>query len=515
MTGSTNFPGAVDVFSALSPAKLSTPDSQGRDHGQRHDDMDAAVAAVESAIVNGPITCGGGAQFTGLKIAPGVDIPAFAGSHNDNLMWRVGGVWYDEQHSRLHARTYMCTEFDDPSELALRRVDNDGAGGPKGLVDTATIGLVHWTGAITDGDHSFQSRSAQIYVRAKGNITSTNGGGDVLIGTTPQNTVAGAIDALAIRSTGEVEVMRGGLTVAGGETVGGILNQSVDEGTAWGSKFINTHGSGTPKGSLILLSQTGSGATVFEVGQGSSSSSYNSRLKIDGDGLVTLAQGLTAGGALIAQSTLAVTGAATLSSTLAVTSTISASGLAGSLLSSANPIINGTAAPGTAAVPSRQDHVHPTDTTRAPTASPTFTGTVTIPNVNLGAGTAYTPTFVNLTVGAGTIDFRSWRVGNQVHVVGRFVMAADSSISGAPTFTLPTPAVAVTQTRQNRGLSTFYDSGTETYYGTVALDSTTVASCRKLGVTGSNVITSAISSTVPMTWTTNDEYLVDFWYEAA
>lgn len=46
---------------------------------------------------------------------------------------------------------------------------------------------------------------------------------------------------------------------------------------------------------------------------------------------------------------------------------------------SANPIIDGTAAPGTSTRYARADHVHPTDTSRAPTASPTFTGTVALP----------------------------------------------------------------------------------------------------------------------------------------
>lgn len=43
------------------------------------------------------------------------------------------------------------------------------------------------------------------------------------------------------------------------------------------------------------------------------------------------------------------------------------------------PVMDGTAAVGTSLRYARQDHVHPTDTTRAPLASPTFTGTVTIP----------------------------------------------------------------------------------------------------------------------------------------
>ena len=46
---------------------------------------------------------------------------------------------------------------------------------------------------------------------------------------------------------------------------------------------------------------------------------------------------------------------------------------------SANPVINGTAAAGISTRYARADHVHPTDTTRAPLDSPTFTGTVTIP----------------------------------------------------------------------------------------------------------------------------------------
>ena len=60
------------------------------------------------------------------------------------------------------------------------------------------------------------------------------------------------------------------------------------------------------------------------------------------------------------------------------TGTVAASGLAGSLLSSTNPLMNGSVAVGTSAIPSRQDHVHPVDTSRAPLASPTFTGTVQV-----------------------------------------------------------------------------------------------------------------------------------------
>lgn len=47
---------------------------------------------------------------------------------------------------------------------------------------------------------------------------------------------------------------------------------------------------------------------------------------------------------------------------------------------STTPLVSGTAAVGTSLRYARADHVHPTDTTRAPLASPTFTGTVTVGN---------------------------------------------------------------------------------------------------------------------------------------
>lgn len=48
-------------------------------------------------------------------------------------------------------------------------------------------------------------------------------------------------------------------------------------------------------------------------------------------------------------------------------------------VSDSAPLMNGTVAPGTGVEASRYDHVHPTDTSRAPIASPSFTGTVTAP----------------------------------------------------------------------------------------------------------------------------------------
>jgi hypothetical protein len=82
------------------------------------------------------------------------------------------------------------------------------------------------------------------------------------------------------------------------------------------------------------------------------------------------------------------------------------------------PIVDGSAAVGTSLLYSRQDHVHPTDTTRAALASPTFSGSPSLPTGSIGVTqspgnnttalattafvTAAVPTFATLTNVIGT-----------------------------------------------------------------------------------------------------------------
>jgi hypothetical protein len=68
---------------------------------------------------------------------------------------------------------------------------------------------------------------------------------------------------------------------------------------------------------------------------------------------------------------------------------------------SATPLVNGTAAVGTSTRYARADHVHGTDTTRAPLASPTFTGTPSLPTGTI----AVTQTAGNNTTAVATTAF--------------------------------------------------------------------------------------------------------------
>jgi hypothetical protein len=124
---------------------------------------------------------------------------------------------------------------------------------------------------------------------------------------------------------------------------------------------------------------------------------------------------------------------------------------------SATPLVNGTAAVGTSLRYARADHVHGTDTTRAPLASPTFTGTVTIPVGASISGFAplASPTFTGTpTLPTGTIA-TTQTAGNSTTAVATtaFVTTADNLKANlaSPTFTgtpLSTTASAGTNTTQ-------------------------------------------------------------------
>lgn len=96
---------------------------------------------------------------------------------------------------------------------------------------------------------------------------------------------------------------------------------------------------------------------------------------------------------------------------LATTAFVQAAQSAG--LGSTSPLMDGTAAAGTATKSAREDHRHPTDTTRAPLSSPAFTGTPTAPtapaesNSTQIATTAFVKQIAEaiVTVAPGTVFF--------------------------------------------------------------------------------------------------------------
>lgn len=123
-----------------------------------------------------------------------------------------------------------------------------------------------------------------------------------------------------------------------------------------------------------------------------------------------------------------------------------------------NPVMDGTASAGTSTRYARSDHVHPSDTSRAALASPTFTGTPAVPTATPGTNTtqAASTAFVTAAVaagGGGAVSSVFTRTGAVVAASGDYTVAqvtgaaplASPALTGTPT--VPT-AAALTNTTQ-------------------------------------------------------------------
>ena len=179
-------------------------------------------------------------------------------------------------------------------------------------------------------------------------------------------------------------------------------------------------------------------------------------------GAITLAVADVSGAAPLASPSLTGTPLSTTAAADTNTTQIATTAYVVGQASSTTPANNGTAAVGTSLKYARADHVHATDTTRAPLASPTFTGTVTIPAGASISGFAplASPTFTGTpTLPTGTIA-TTQTVGNNTTAVATtaFVTAAipTNNVKAWVNFNgTGTPAI-----RASMNVSSITDNGT-------------------------------------------------------
>lgn len=155
------------------------------------------------------------------------------------------------------------------------------------------------------------------------------------------------------------------------------------------------------------------------------------------------------------------------------------------------PLMDGVAAIGTLTTYARPDHVHPIDTSRAPTASPTFTGTITAAATNVGAFTATGITASPISGSTGSFT----------------TLAASSTVSGAgfSTYLASPPAIGGTvaaagafttlgatgaATLSGGGTFTGTYAGAHTYSGVLTLSAaaTALSVTNNISVTGQAVV---------------------------
>lgn len=161
------------------------------------------------------------------------------------------------------------------------------------------------------------------------------------------------------------------------------------QGYAVGSRWVDTTG-----GESYICVDASTGAAVW------SKTTVGTIAEVSGLQAALDLKAPLASPALTGTPTVPTAAAGTNTTQAASTAFVTAAQAAG--LATAAPLVDGTAAVGTSALMARQDHVHPTDTTRAPLASPTFTGTPTAPTAAAGTNTTQlaTTAFVQSEIAA-------------------------------------------------------------------------------------------------------------------
>jgi hypothetical protein len=128
-----------------------------------------------------------------------------------------------------------------------------------------------------------------------------------------------------------------------------------------------------------------------------------------------------------------------------------------------------------------------------------------------GTYTAYTPTFVNFTLGNGTAVGRYLQIGKTVFVEIKITLGSTSSMGTDPYILLPVNANTI---YGMQGSVTIQDYGTTEYVGGAANpygDSLRLFCVNASGTYSNYYI---VNSTTPMTWTTNDNFTIRATYEA-
>jgi hypothetical protein len=131
------------------------------------------------------------------------------------------------------------------------------------------------------------------------------------------------------------------------------------------------------------------------------------------------------------------------------------------------------------------------------------------------AWTAYTPTFTNLTLNNGTIDFKYAQLGKNVFVRGTLTWGSTTSAT-ASGLVISTPVTASTASGSPVvGSARYNDTGTENYIGTVGLSGAGSFAFNIVNASATYAVLRAITNSIPMTWVSTDQVLFYAMYQAA
>ena len=141
-------------------------------------------------------------------------------------------------------------------------------------------------------------------------------------------------------------------------------------------------------------------------------------------------------------------------------------------------------------------------------------------DAQVGSGTAWatwSPSYVNITVGNGTVVSKYREIGKWVQLYYDLTFGNTTSISTNNTISLPVTASSDYVVAEGNliGACTAHDASGQVYTGATRIQTTTTMVPVVYRADSTYTFESGLTSAIPMTWTTNDKLNFTMSYEAA
>ncbi len=129
-----------------------------------------------------------------------------------------------------------------------------------------------------------------------------------------------------------------------------------------------------------------------------------------------------------------------------------------------------------------------------------------------GGWTTWSPTYLNITVGNGTVTSRYRKLGKRVDVYFKLVWGSTTSCGSYPNVSYP---ISPSYTNFIAGNAYLLDTGTAEYAGLVFMDGANGMLFQSQATNGNFATTGIVQAASPVTWTTNDVWAFSASYEVA
>ena len=358
----------------------------------------STYAALAGATFTGEvITPASTTSNAGLTITPGVAPTTPTNGElwatTTDLQVRLNGVTETiAEQSWVTAGFYPLTG--NPSSF-LVAADITGKANLSGATFTGLVGTVASTTTtagfrIPHGTAPTSPVNGDIWTTTSGLFTRINGSTVQFPSLNGSNTFGGGTNTFS-----------GTTLTFGSSTAASTINLGTGATISGSTKAVNLGTSGVAGSTtnITIGSTTGTSTTTLQGNtNGVTQAAGNSTTLLATTAFVTTADNLKAN---LASPTFTGTPAAPTAAADTNTTQLATTAFVVGQAGSATPLVNGTAAVGTSLRYARQDHVHPTDTSRAALNSPVFTGTPSLPT----GTTAVTQSAGNNTTAVATTAF--------------------------------------------------------------------------------------------------------------